>query len=173
MPSSRDPPDPGIKPRSPTLQVDSLPSEPPGKLQNTGVGSLSLLQGIFSIQELNQDLLHFRLILYQLSYQGSPKISLLRTKKKKERKRNRKISLTFFLFLCLVLAESCPALPFPRGPDVAFPECCEPADGPVGVGGGVFSGESGQGFMQDPCSKRCGSEIRQPELLLTFYLVSS
>ena len=25
------PPNPGIKPRSPTLQVDSLPSEPPGK----------------------------------------------------------------------------------------------------------------------------------------------
>ena len=24
-------PEPGIKPRSPTLQVDSLPSEPPGK----------------------------------------------------------------------------------------------------------------------------------------------
>ena len=29
------------------LQADSLPSEPPGKPQNTGVGSLSLLQGIF------------------------------------------------------------------------------------------------------------------------------
>ena len=25
-------PNPGIKPRSPTFQVDSLPSEPPGKL---------------------------------------------------------------------------------------------------------------------------------------------
>ena len=40
--------------------------------QNTGVGSLSLLQGIFSIQELNQGLLHCRWIHYQLSYQGSP-----------------------------------------------------------------------------------------------------
>ena len=28
-----------------TLRVDSLPLEPPGKLKNTGVGSLSLLQG--------------------------------------------------------------------------------------------------------------------------------
>jgi len=28
---SRDIPDPGIKPGSPALQVDSLPSEPPGK----------------------------------------------------------------------------------------------------------------------------------------------
>ena len=36
---------PGIEPRSPTLQVDSLPSEPPGKPKNTGAGSLSLLQG--------------------------------------------------------------------------------------------------------------------------------
>ena len=28
---SRDIPNPGIKPRSPTLQPDALPSEPPGK----------------------------------------------------------------------------------------------------------------------------------------------
>ena len=32
----------GIEPRSPALQVDSLPSEPPEKPKNTGVGSLSL-----------------------------------------------------------------------------------------------------------------------------------
>ena len=31
MPSPGDLPNPGIKPRSPTLQVDSLLSEPPGK----------------------------------------------------------------------------------------------------------------------------------------------
>ena len=42
------------------------------KPKNTGVGSLSLLQGIFLTQELNQVLLHCRWILYQLSYQGSP-----------------------------------------------------------------------------------------------------
>ena len=39
-------PDPGIEPRSPALQADSLPAEPPGKPKNTGVGSLSLLQQI-------------------------------------------------------------------------------------------------------------------------------
>ena len=33
--------------------------------------SLSLPQGIFLIQELNQGLWHCRRILYQLSYQGS------------------------------------------------------------------------------------------------------
>ena len=32
---------------SPAIQVDSLPAEPPGKPTNTGVGILSLLQGIF------------------------------------------------------------------------------------------------------------------------------
>ena len=32
FPSSGDLPDPGIKPRSPALQADSLPSESPGKL---------------------------------------------------------------------------------------------------------------------------------------------
>ena len=40
--------------------------------QNTGVGSLSLLQGIFLTQESNQGLLHCRWILYQLICQGSP-----------------------------------------------------------------------------------------------------
>ena len=40
-------PNPGIKPRSPTLQADSLPTEPPGKFKYTGVGNHSLLQGIF------------------------------------------------------------------------------------------------------------------------------
>ena len=49
-----------------------LPSEPPGKPKKTAVGSLSLLQGNFLTQESNQDLLHCRWILYQLSYQGSP-----------------------------------------------------------------------------------------------------
>ena len=37
--------------------------------QNTGWGSLSLLQGIFLSQELNRGLLHCRWILYQLSYE--------------------------------------------------------------------------------------------------------
>ena len=36
------------------------------------MGSLSLFQQIFPTQELNQSLLHFKQILYQLSYQGSP-----------------------------------------------------------------------------------------------------
>ena len=36
--------------------------------QNTGVGSLSLLQGIFPTQGLNPGLLHYRQILYQLSH---------------------------------------------------------------------------------------------------------
>ena len=44
-PSPGDLPNPGIEPRSPALQVDSLPSEQQGKPKNTGVGSLSLLQG--------------------------------------------------------------------------------------------------------------------------------
>ena len=39
--------------------------------QNTGVGSLSLLQGIFLTQESNWDLLHCRWILYWLSHEGS------------------------------------------------------------------------------------------------------
>ena len=71
MPSSRGSSNPGIKLRSPTLQADSLVSEPPGKPKNTGAGSLSLLQGIFLTQESNWGLLYCRQILYQLSYQGN------------------------------------------------------------------------------------------------------
>ena len=60
-----------FQPRSPTLQVDSSPSEPWGKLKKTGVSSLSLLQVIFLAQELNSGLLLCRQIPYQLSYQRS------------------------------------------------------------------------------------------------------
>ena len=42
--------------------------------QNTGVGSLSLLQGIFPTHGSNPGLLHCRWILYQLSHKGSPRI---------------------------------------------------------------------------------------------------
>ena len=76
FPSPGDLPDPGIEPRSPTLQADSLPAEPQGKPKNTGLGSLSLLQRIFPTQESNQGLPHCRGILYQLSYEGSPDSSV-------------------------------------------------------------------------------------------------
>ena len=42
--------------------------------QITGVGSLSLLQGIFPTQGSNPGLPHCRWILYQLSHKGSPRI---------------------------------------------------------------------------------------------------
>ena len=67
---------PRIEPRSPTLQVDSLPSDRPGKLMNPGVGSLSLLQGILPTQGLKWGFLHCRWILYYLSYQGSPRFHI-------------------------------------------------------------------------------------------------
>ena len=67
-PSPGDLPNPGIKPRSPALQAESLPAEPPGKTKNTGMGSLSLRQGIFPNQESNRGLLHWRQILYQPSW---------------------------------------------------------------------------------------------------------
>ena len=47
-----------------------VPSPPAGTPKNTGVGSLC------PTQESNQDLLHCRQIFYQLSYQGSPLISI-------------------------------------------------------------------------------------------------
>ena len=44
FPSPGDFPNPEIKPRSPSLQADSLPSEPPARPENTRVGGLSVLQ---------------------------------------------------------------------------------------------------------------------------------
>ena len=47
---------------------------PHGILQNTGMDSLSLLQGIFPTQGSNPRLQHCRQIRYQLSHKGSPRI---------------------------------------------------------------------------------------------------
>ena len=59
---------------SDSLQPHGLysPWSSPG--QNTGVGSLSLLQWIFPTQGLNPGLPHCRQILYQLNHKGSPRI---------------------------------------------------------------------------------------------------
>ena len=56
----------------PTLRPHGLysPWNSPG--QNTGVGSLSLLRGIFPSQGSNPGLPRCRWILYQLSHKGSP-----------------------------------------------------------------------------------------------------
>ena len=68
-----------VKSESRSVMSDSLwphglysPWNSPG--QNTGVGSLSLLQGIFPIQGSNPGLPHYRQIIYQLSHKGSPRI---------------------------------------------------------------------------------------------------
>ena len=42
--------------------------------QNTGLGSLSFLQGIFPTQRPSPGLLHCRQILYQLRHKGRPRI---------------------------------------------------------------------------------------------------
>ena len=57
-----------------SLQLHGLysPWNSPG--QNTRMGSLSLLQGMFPTQGSNPGLPHCRQILYQLSHKGSPRI---------------------------------------------------------------------------------------------------
>ena len=67
-----------VKSESCSIVSDSLrphglsPWNSPG--QNTGVGSLSLLQRIFRTQGSNPGFPHCRQILYQLSHQGNPRI---------------------------------------------------------------------------------------------------
>ena len=93
FPSLGDLPNPGIEPRSPALQADSLPTELSGKpifhhtdgkirqlshkgnqriLKWVAFSMENGLQQIFPTQKSNQGLLHCRWVLYQLSYQGSP-----------------------------------------------------------------------------------------------------
>ena len=60
---------------SDSLQPRGLYSPRNSLGQNTGGGSLSLLQGIFPTQGSNQGHLHYRWILYQLSYWESPRYS--------------------------------------------------------------------------------------------------
>ena len=58
-----------VKGKSLVMSMD-IPQSSPG--QDTGVGSLSLLQRIFSTQGSNPGLPHCRRILYQLRYKRSP-----------------------------------------------------------------------------------------------------
>ena len=62
---------------SDSLQPHGLysPWNSPG--QNTGVGSFSLLQGIFPTQGSNPGLLHYRQIPYQLSHKGFHRLYLI------------------------------------------------------------------------------------------------
>ena len=71
FPFSKGSSQPRMEPRSPALQVDSLPAEPQGKPKITGVGTFSLLQGIFPSQESIWGLLHCREANYPLSHGGS------------------------------------------------------------------------------------------------------
>ena len=57
-----------------SLQPHGLYSPWNSPSQNTGVGSFSLLQGIFPTQGLNPGLLNCRWVLYQLSHEGNPRI---------------------------------------------------------------------------------------------------
>ena len=79
FPSPGDLPNPRIK-----IQVSRIAGGffTPWITRDTGVGSLSLLQGIFPTQESNRGLLHCRQILCQLSYQGSPNPLYWTSKKK-------------------------------------------------------------------------------------------
>ena len=59
-----------LRPHGPQTARLLCPWDFPGK--NTGVGSHSLLQGIFPTQGSSPGLLHYRQILYHLSHQRSP-----------------------------------------------------------------------------------------------------
>ena len=67
-----------------SLRSYSLYSPWTSPSQNTGVGSLFLLQGIFPTQGWNPGLLHCRQTLYQLTHRGNPHKMYHPSKKKKK-----------------------------------------------------------------------------------------
>ena len=78
FPSSRDLPDPGIKPGSPTWQADSLPSEPPGKPQYQDFLSL-FLASVFTLYSVISFLKSIRpgVSIWVLDIQHGPDWSLV------------------------------------------------------------------------------------------------
>ena len=130
------------------------PCNSPG--QNTGVGSHSLLQGIFLTQKSNQGLLHCRRILYQLSYQGSQaKLFVFRASVVVE-----EAKLThFYLSCCYSVTKSCPTLGNPM-------DCSTPGSPVPQLSHGVCSNScplslrwGGQKASQDRGSK-LGGQMR-------------
>ena len=80
------------------MSDSATPWNSPGK--NTGVGSHSLLQGIFPTKGSNLGVLYCRQILYHLSYQGSPYISIhIRGNKIFFRKEEVTLQLNLYMFL--------------------------------------------------------------------------
>ena len=65
-----------IKSESRSVTSESFTTHSPWNFpgQNTGMGSFSLLQGIFPMQGSNPVLLHYKWILYHLSHKGSHRI---------------------------------------------------------------------------------------------------
>ena len=74
FPHPGDLPHPEIKPESPTLQADSLLSEPPGKSSILEWVAVSFFKRLFPTQGLKLGFLHCSQILYHLSLQGRPRI---------------------------------------------------------------------------------------------------
>ena len=100
----------GIYPESesPSVMSDFLrPQYSPG--QNTGVGSLCLLQGIFPTWRSNPGLPHCRQILYQRSHQRSSDSTRQREKNIWRTWKNLVVACSIFLLFCS--ADRDPILP--------------------------------------------------------------
>ena len=77
---------------------------------NTGVGSLSLLQGIFLTQEWNRGLLHCWWILYHVSYLLQFRQILFALSKQYIEVMRNSVKLKsqdWFLIICVCLGEEC------------------------------------------------------------------
>ena len=78
FPSPGDRPDPGIKPRSPTLQADSLPSEPqsaPGLVFADCIECLHLWLQIYNQSDFSVD--HLAMAMCRVVFCGVERVCLL------------------------------------------------------------------------------------------------
>ena len=57
FPSPGDLPDPGIEPRSPTLQADALTSDPPGKPSTETLGNKTIIDNVMFAAALSLEII--------------------------------------------------------------------------------------------------------------------
>ena len=108
------------------------PWNSPGK--NTGVGSLFLLQGMFSIQGSKPGLSHCRQILYQLSHRGNPRtlewVAYLFSRGSSwPRNQTRVVHIAGGFFTNWAIREGFPTLKFPNN----YPLLCDIWEEGLGV----------------------------------------
>ena len=136
--------------------------------QNTGVSSLSLLQGIFPTQESNPGLPHCRWILYQLSYQRSHGELGVKVTDTKRPYRPQLGGQAGWAGAGLLLRQSGEGCPKPVHPPGSSPQGCSPSvrvPPSPGCPDGCWAPGPGGPFVSALCALPCQRGLTRQEQL--------